>query len=182
VDFQYPSALHHRHEGEAYLPGSGAWILQQSEFVAWWSSPTSPLLWLHRFPSCGKTKLVHIVVQKLLGEDRQLIDYFYCARNPAEPQHSRPAKVVAGLLRQLAVTRNGILREPVAKACQSRLQTVELDRSGISSLSPLTLAESVPLVLAILENEPSVLVIDAVDECDLLRRHELLSDLRGNYG
>ena len=41
----------------------------------------------------------------------------------------------------------------------------------------LTATECVELILAILDYDPAVIVIDALDECDPARRHELLQAL-----
>ena len=52
----------------------------------------------------------------------------------------------------------------------------EADENGCI-LEKLTATECVKLILAILENDPAIIIIDALDECDPARRHELLQAL-----
>ena len=46
------------------LPDTGLWLLNEADFLAWPSSSSSSLLWLHGIPGAGKSKLTSIVVQK----------------------------------------------------------------------------------------------------------------------
>jgi hypothetical protein len=42
-----PHQSHHKIVGEGILSGSGAWLLQKTEFVEWRKSSASSVLWLH---------------------------------------------------------------------------------------------------------------------------------------
>ena len=66
------------------------------------------------------------------------------------------------------------IREPVVKEYQARKEEAEEDATEPEKLS---IADSTKLILAILEEIPATIVIDALDECDPSRRHELLAAL-----
>src|SRR5206468_1284405 len=63
------------------------------------------------------------------------------------------------------------IREPVAGTYKKRKE--EADDDGCEPIK-LTLQECVELVLALLQTNPATIVIDALDECEPARRHELL--------
>ncbi|KAF2085015.1 hypothetical protein K490DRAFT_47935, partial [Saccharata proteae CBS 121410] len=73
---------------------------------------------------------------------RPLCAYFYCKKNPAEPERSNPDEILRCLLKQLCASTS---KEPIRGE--------------------------------ILENDPAVIIVDALDECDQVRRHELLEAL-----
>ena len=103
------------------------------------------------------------------------ISYFYCARNAAEPQRADPDEILRSIVKQLSCSKSDPpVREPVAKTYRERKEEAEEDGR---ELTKLTLANSVELTLALLESNPATIVIDALDECDPARRHELLKTL-----
>jgi selenocysteine-specific translation elongation factor len=53
----------------------------------------------------------------------------------------------------------------------------EAEEMGISEPAELQIGEAIVLLLELLETEPLTIVIDALDECDPARRHELLEAL-----
>ncbi|KAH0538835.1 hypothetical protein FGG08_004611 [Glutinoglossum americanum] len=63
---------------------------------------------------------------------------------------------------------------PVAKAYMKKKEEAEVNGCQPEKL---THTESVELILALLENNPATIIIDALDECDTARRHELLMAL-----
>lgn len=101
------------------------------------------------------------------------IAYFYCARNAAEPERANPDEILRSILKQLscAATLQRPIREPVAKRYKQAKE--EADNDGCEP-TKLTLQECVELILDLLETNPGTIVIDALDECDPARRHELL--------
>ena len=52
----------------------------------------------------------------------------------------------------------------------------EADEDGCEP-EKLTVKECVELILALLESNPATIIVDALDECDPARRHELLKAL-----
>lgn len=70
------------------------------------------------------------------------------------------------------------IREPVAKEYQKRKD--EAKREGFKP-DKLSIEQCKELIqfLSILEHDPATIVIDALDECDPSRRHELLNAIDG---
>ena len=98
--------------------------------------------------------------------------YFYCTRNPAEPERASPDTILRSLVRQLACsTSDGPILEPVREIYKSR------EANGFAA-GPLTLEESSALIIQLSQDRPlTTIVIDALDECDLSSRGDLLDAL-----
>ena len=99
------------------------------------------------------------------------IAYFYCARNAAEPERANPESVLLSIARQLS---GSDITKPICGATAQRY--AGLRKKGLDGRK-LSRQETVALILELLENSPATLVIDALDECDPSRRHELFSSL-----
>ena len=100
--------------------------------------------------------------------------YFYCTRNPAEPERATPDTILRSLVRQLACsTSDGTILEPVKELYKSR------EQNGFAA-GPLTLDESTALIIELSQNRPlTTIIVDALDECDLSSRGDLLDALSG---
>jgi Cdc6-like AAA superfamily ATPase len=156
------------------LSGTGTWLLRRQEFLQWESSTTSEILWLHGIPGSGKSKIVSVVVDHLTQRHPEDgIAYFYCMRSPAEPQRANPDEILRSLIRQLA-SKGSMITEPV------KLLYLEKEKEAIKyggEPEQLTVAESTKLLLALSTHKSMTIIIDALDECDPHRRHELLEVL-----
>jgi len=98
--------------------------------------------------------------------------YFYCSRNTAEPRRSDPKAILASLARQLSYLEPG---KPLLKP------TVDLykqkEAKGFAS-PELQIEESCALIIQLIEQYPlTTIVIDALNECDLGKRRDLLKTL-----
>ena len=103
------------------------------------------------------------------------IAYFYCARNKAEPLRADPIEVLRSILRQLCSSKANLpIRLPIVKEFKLRKEAADEDGSDPSRLN---IMECVNLILAVLEKDPATIIIDALDECDSVRRNELLEAL-----
>ena len=93
-------------------------------------------------------------------------------RNPAEPERASPDTILRSLVRQLAcLTSDGPILEPIRELYESR------ERNGFAA-GPLTLEESTALIIQLSQERPlTTIVIDALDECDLSSRGDLLDAL-----
>lgn len=103
------------------------------------------------------------------------VAYFYCARDASEPQRADPEEVLRAIVKQLSCqdsTRP--LREPVLIEYQKRKLDAEEDGLEPSKLSA---TYCIDLILALTDQTPATLVIDALDECEPTRRYELLNAL-----
>jgi hypothetical protein len=77
------------------------------------------------------------------------------------------------ILKQLSCSKSDLpVRAPVSKRYKQLKE--EADGDGHEEPPKLTVTESVELILALLERNPATIIIDALDECDPVRRHELL--------
>lgn len=95
--------------------------------------------------------------------------FFYCSRNTAEPARSDPEAILASLARQLS---NHQPEHPLLKP------TIEIykqkEAQGFAS-GPLRIEESLALIIQLVEHYPlTIIVIDALDECDPAKRADLL--------
>jgi len=98
--------------------------------------------------------------------------YFYGARSRAEPERASPDEIMRSILKQLSCSKPNLpVREPVARKYKEMKE--EADDDGCEP-AKLTITECVRLILALLESNPATIIIDALDECDPSRRHELL--------
>lgn len=98
--------------------------------------------------------------------------FFYCTRNPAEPERATPDKILRSLVRQLAcsISHETIL-EPVRVLYKSH------EQNGFAA-GPLTLKESTALIIELSQWRPrTTIIIDALDECDFSSRGDLLQAL-----
>ncbi|KIM99246.1 hypothetical protein OIDMADRAFT_65994, partial [Oidiodendron maius Zn] len=171
-----PYEQHHQNVRKDRLLGSGMWLLSKSEFTLWRSSSVSSILWLHGIPGSGKTKLVSLIIDYLIEESKTSqtpapIAYFYCARDNTEPERAEPEEILRSIARQLS----GLdAQTPVREPARKKYEDV---RGKAFQTRRLALDEIVELILVLTAENPATLIIDALDECDPLRRHELLTAL-----
>ncbi|KAL8720548.1 MAG: hypothetical protein Q9181_007895, partial [Wetmoreana brouardii] len=172
---------HHKSAISAVMPGSGSWLQQKPEFVGWKNSSSSSILWIHGIPGSGKSKLMATVIQRLLDDKSKnmatsAVAYFYCARDAADTQRADPDEVMRTLLKQISCfDASQPINAAVAREYDKRLR--DADEDGLDPLR-LSLRDCKDLILEITDQLPAVIVVDALDECDPLRRHELLHALR----
>jgi hypothetical protein len=99
--------------------------------------------------------------------------YFYCSRNVAEPDRSDATQILRCIARQLSSSSPD---RPLSPA------TVELYRKsvglGTAMRMKLTLEEYRNLIIELIEGYPlTTIVVDALDECGLETRGELMEAL-----
>ncbi|KAI5792009.1 hypothetical protein EDC01DRAFT_746799, partial [Geopyxis carbonaria] len=168
-----PYEQHHQRIKETRLDGTGEWILQRNEYQEWRASSSSMLLLLHGIPGAGKTRLVSRVIDSLLecrGKGEALA-YFYIDRN--EGSRRRSDIILRTLVKQLSFERHNLgLLPPIIKCYGQR------DEAGRLT-DPLTVCESRDLIIEYSRIYPqTILIIDALDECDLGAREGLLEALK----
>ncbi|KAK3986108.1 hypothetical protein QBC44DRAFT_144035 [Cladorrhinum sp. PSN332] len=167
-----PCFRHHKNASNDRLKGSGRWLLERLEYKTWRHDSSSSVLWLHGIPGSGKTKLASLVIDELMGSDT--LAYFYCMRNPAEPERGRGDQILASLVRQLAGSSpdQPILPPVVARFKEIRSQGAEFEDLAWTS------EESSSMLVRLLAEYPTVtLVIDALDEVGQENRQQLLDAL-----
>ena len=123
----------------------------------------------------GKSFLVSSVIEELKQQtceksQRLPVAYFYCARVAAEPERAVPDGILKSLLEQLASTdTTSEIKDPVVKAYNEKKNEAE----GRTA-QKLNLDETINIILALLESNGAFIVIDGLDECDSMRRQDLL--------
>lgn len=176
-----PYREHHKNSWKEVLHDSGAWVQLKEEYIEWKGSSASSILWLHGIPGSGKTKLVSTIVETFLTEKRKYpssppVAYFYCARNAAEAKRADPGEVLRAVVKQLSCSDSDMpIRDPVLQEYQLRRKEAEEDGSEPAKL---TIEDCTEIILDLTDQNPAIIIIDALDECDPLRRHELLSALK----
>ncbi|KAL8769068.1 MAG: hypothetical protein Q9209_004854 [Squamulea sp. 1 TL-2023] len=172
---------HHNNSYAPVMPGSGTWLQRKLEFIDWKTSSSSSILWVHGIPGSGKSKLMSTVIQSLLDHKRQntatsAFAYFYCSRDAAETARANPDEIMRAVLKQLSCFD---ATQPVHAAVlrEYRKRLKDADEDGADPLK-LSLRECTDLILDITDQLPAIVMIDALDECDAFRRHELLQALR----
>ncbi|KAH8684848.1 hypothetical protein BGZ60DRAFT_524047 [Tricladium varicosporioides] len=170
---------HHRSKVKNLLPGSGQWLLHKPEFIEWLGSSSSSILWLHGIPGSGKSMLVAHVIEFLRRHSSRQVNpapvaYYYCARSANEPERADPEELLRSILEQLA---SSDLDSPIRLEVVSCYKRKKRDSRGRKP-EKLTLEETVELILELVANDPAVIVLDGLDECNPKRRLDLLDSLR----
>lgn len=105
------------------------------------------------------------------SEDEFCLAYFYCARNSGEPERLDPESILRSIARQLSGANldAGRILNPVAGLNEER-------KSKSFANGQLRLKESIDLIAKLTGfYSITTIVIDALDECDPMTRHRLLS-------
>ena len=97
--------------------------------------------------------------------------YFYWVRNPAESEKADPNQIANALLKQLScITIKELVSQLVFHDFETRIYRAEADELEAGRLALLDFSR---LMLEHFDRELGKLFIDALDECDVLRRHQL---------
>lgn len=177
-----PYSCHHEAHAVKRVPGCGGWLLEHPQYRKWRGSSSSSVLLLHGIPGSGKTSLASSVVDSFLQDASKNISvaplaYFYCSKSTFEPERSDPDEIMRSIVRQLAFTSGAQrkVRETFLMDYERREVEAKLDGFDIPKLR---LAECVRLVLDLTLSNPTTIIVDAVDEVQETRLHQLLEALR----
>ncbi|KAJ5704052.1 hypothetical protein N7493_011190 [Penicillium malachiteum] len=169
-----PFGKNHNRVKENRTPGTGDWILRHERFRDWKENNSSSLFWLQGSPGAGKTFLTSSVIdhiQDLLSDspDHEGFAFFYCDRN--DTLRTQALSVLQSFVRQLSTTE----RSPESIRVKLR-QAYNLARSRGSDFQFVQCKEQILESLNIYPR--TILVIDAMDECDSEKRYRLIDALR----
>ncbi|KAL3486008.1 hypothetical protein BJX62DRAFT_242423 [Aspergillus germanicus] len=118
-----PYQKHPKQARSDFVSGTGAWLLADPVYKRWKDESASSILWLHGIPGSGKSILVSAVIEDTLKSSQMgqspLPVYFYCSRNPTEPNGSMPSELIASITRQLA---RFAIREGTSKTVEGLVQ------------------------------------------------------------
>ena len=107
-----------------------------------------------------------------IGGPSEPMAFFYCLRNAAEPQRADPGEVLRSITKQLAHSiADGAIWQSLV---QTYMERKEISDEEAGDPARLTINDCIGLILSFTERNPLTIVIDALDECDPSRRHEIL--------
>lgn len=176
-----PFSRHHEAHSESRISTTGQWLFDHTRYREWDVASSSTFLLLHGVPGSGKTALASAVVDHFLRQNSRQpssigLAYFYCSKNASEPERSDPDEILRSLLRQLTFPRDQqrTVHEAITAEYERRKVEAKLDGFDIPRLRG---PECLKLAVDILGQDPAVLIVDAVDEIQEPRRHELMNAL-----
>jgi hypothetical protein len=116
--------------------------------------------------------LVIDTVESQRGSSQVALAYFYCKRNNNEPDRQDPDAILRAIVKQLACLRTGLpLQEAVVREYNER------KKDGFSK-GYLQLDISIEIILELTKVYPqTTIILDALDECDVNKRDELIGAL-----
>ena len=177
-----PFSLDHQVHSENRIPMTGSWLLTHTQYCSWLNASSSSILLLQGVPGSGKTAIASAVVDSFLGQSPgqsalTRLAYFYCTKNACEAERSDPDEIMRSLLRQLTFAHNAqsMMHEALTMDYERRQAEAELDGFDMHRLRA---AQCVKLILETSGNDPAVFVLDAIDEVQEPRLHELLDALK----
>lgn len=177
-----PFVRHHERHSESRIPGSGKWLLEHPHYLRWKSSSQSSILLLHGIIGSGKTTLASAVVDSFLKESSKQTSpaptaYFYCARNASEVERADPDEIMQSIVRQLSFTTHTQKNVHEALLAEYERPEAEAKIDGFD-IPRLRVAECIKLILEVTSPNPAAITIDAFDEVQEKRRHELADALK----
>lgn len=113
----------------------------------------------------------NLLQQRERSSNDEALAYFYCQRD--ESGSTDPETVMSAIVKQLSCLRTGLpLQKEVVKMYEDR------KKSGFSSNS-LGFKESLSLIISLVSTYPqTTIVVDALDECNPLKRKDFLNSLK----
>lgn len=168
---------HHTDIQAKVLTGTCQWVVQHPEFSKWQNDNKNSLLWLHGIQGSGKSCLTSTAIDEIMKtsetSDMHALAYFYCSRSTAEPQRANPQSILACIARQLSRQSQTQPIAPPTLALYNKLHSMDGSR-GIPSITDLSC-----LIRELTEvYDRSMIVVDALDECDQNTRCELVEVLK----
>lgn len=105
-------------------------------------------------------------------DEHQGLAFFYCNRNFAERERASPEAILRSIVRQLSMSGPHARLSKVVAA-----KYTERERKHFAD-GPLRLDECADLIIKLTEEyKNTAIIIDALDECDVSTRHNLLAAL-----
>ncbi|OPB41134.1 hypothetical protein A0O28_0108310 [Trichoderma guizhouense] len=170
-----PIGEHQQEKREARTPRTCEWLLNHSRFIEWERSSYSSMLWLQGNVGAGKSFLTSKVIDYLSATRQQEAEYdegfayFYCSRS--DPERRQTKYILRSYVSQLARVPN----HPTMT--EKNIYTIYLkarkEKRGLSTIECET-----ALIELINFYSRTILVLDALDECEMDTRETLARVLR----
>ncbi|KAL8753191.1 MAG: hypothetical protein Q9184_005493 [Pyrenodesmia sp. 2 TL-2023] len=177
-----PYIEHQQRHSQHRLQGSGEWLLNKDEYLAWQSSSTSAIFHLHGMAGSGKSTLTSAIVDYTLRRSSSqaypaLLAYVYCSKNASELARSDPQEIMRSIVRQLGVASGA--RKTIHRAIVNEYEQRETEAQNQGfDVARLSLQDCIKLILHITESDPATIVLDALDEVRPNSRYGLLESLQ----
>ncbi|KAJ5341455.1 hypothetical protein N7541_010579 [Penicillium brevicompactum] len=170
-----PYGEHHRVRVESRTPDTCEWLIQTKEFCEWMDYGSSAILRLQGSMGAGKTYITSKVIDHVRGllessSDHAGFAFFYCNRN--EENRREPLCILQSYVRQLST--------PVGSTERIRKSLKIVSNQTRRQASHLGLeACKTQLMESVNEYSQTVIILDALDECDDYSRWQLTDVIKG---
>ncbi|APA16011.1 hypothetical protein sscle_16g107810 [Sclerotinia sclerotiorum 1980 UF-70] len=133
------------------------WIFDNSDFQQWHFNRDNRLLWIKGDPGKGKTMLLCGIINELQRSDETALAYFFCQGTDARINSA--VAVLRGLIYML-LDRQPVLLSHLQKRYEKAKEQLFKDANTFIALS-----EILKDILHDKNLKPTILIIDALDEC-----------------
>ncbi|KAH0525919.1 hypothetical protein TsFJ059_009317 [Trichoderma semiorbis] len=166
-----PIGEHQQEKHEARTPGTCKWLLNHSIFIEWERSSCSSTLWLPGNVGTGKSFLTSRVIDyfSVTRQQKAAYDegfaYFYCSRS--DPDRRQTKYILRSYVSQLARVPNH--PSMIEKNIYTLYLKAREEKRGLSIIEC-----EVALIKLINFYSRTILVLDALDECEMDAREALV--------
>ncbi|KAL7275722.1 hypothetical protein RUND412_001331, partial [Rhizina undulata] len=166
---------HHEFIAAVRQENTGNWLFGKPNFIDWAQSSSS-IFWLYGIAGAGKTTLASHVIDIHLAmvssSTNHALAFFYCKYG--ENDREDPQSILSAIVKQLALMS---LEGSLPKSVISQYMK-EQRKDGVRSRR-LSIYKSTEFILQLSrEFEQTVIIIDALDECNKVSRYQLLNALK----
>ncbi|EHK20932.1 ankyrin protein, partial [Trichoderma virens Gv29-8] len=165
-----PIGEHQQEKREARTPTTCEWLLNHSRFIEWERSSHSSTLWLQGNVGAGKSFLTSKVIDHLPATRQQQVEddegfaYFYCSRS--DPVRRQTKFILRSYISQLARVPNHPTM--IEKKVHTLYLKARKEKRGFST------AECETALLELINfYSRTILILDALDECEMDTREAL---------
>jgi ankyrin repeat protein/energy-coupling factor transporter ATP-binding protein EcfA2 len=152
--------------------GTCQWILGHPLFVSWLEGAENALLWLTGHPGCGKTTLSYFLAKQLetspKSRARSSVCIYFCDDKISKQNVAN--NILIGLIFQL-IQRHRSLARHVRKVYQMHGQNIVRSFTALWGLFKDIVTDP--------KSGPTIVIIDALDECEKDSRRSLLQAIKG---
>ncbi|KAL7266228.1 hypothetical protein RUND412_011235, partial [Rhizina undulata] len=161
---------HHNFIRSTRQPNTGNWLFKKHDFIQWNKSSSSTIFWLHGIAGAGKTMLASSVID-MSWPTNYAVAYFYCKYGEVDRQE--PTSILSTIVKQLS------LLSPEGSLPKTLISLYKEQRKDGIEFRPLGLDKSTKLIQQLSKAfEQTVIVVDALDECNKESRYKLLVALK----
>ncbi|KAL7266091.1 hypothetical protein RUND412_011377, partial [Rhizina undulata] len=161
---------HHNFIRSTRQPNTRNWLFEKHDFIQWNESSSSTIFWLHGIAGAGKTMLASSVID-MSWPTNYAVAYFYCKYGEVDRQE--PTSILSTIVKQLS------LLSPEGFLPKAVISFYEEQRKDGIEFRPLGLDKSSELIQQLSKAfDQTVIIVDALDECNKETRFSLLVALK----